>query len=75
MCRTDLIYDIFQYLYRLQLLYVTVCFVWVPCHVTIEGKEMAERLAKELRKDIDLVVPLGRNVLSQDNNNNLKKKL
>lgn len=45
-----MIYEIFHSLYRLQNLNITVCFMWVPSHVEIEGNEVVDRMAKKTLK-------------------------
>lgn len=57
-CRPDLIYEIFHSLYRLQNLNITVCLMWVPSHVEIEGNEVVDRMAKKtLKSDLQWTVP------------------
>ncbi|KAI2667110.1 hypothetical protein H4Q32_003505 [Labeo rohita] len=62
-CRLDLVYDIFQSLYRLSHRDTTVCFIWVPAHVEVDGNEVVDSLAKKAlsMNSNQLDVPLSRN--------------
>ena len=60
--RTDVIYETFSIMYRMENKGVPTCFLWVPAHVSVEGNEQVDILAKQtLRiKQVDLQVPLSK---------------
>ena len=45
--RTDVIYEIFSIMYRMENKGVPTCFLWVPAHVGVEGNEQVDILAKQ----------------------------
>ncbi|XP_035984330.1 uncharacterized protein LOC118557933 [Fundulus heteroclitus] len=56
--RPDILIEIQQTLYRINMMGLVVNFVWVPAHNEIKGNEMADRMAKEstnkVRVDINV---------------------
>ena len=46
-CRADIVYEIYETLYRLHHSQTKVRFMWIPAHRGIEGNEMADSLAKQ----------------------------
>ena len=61
-CRQDLIIVIHNTLYRIHKRGLTVCFIWVPAHVGIEGNEGVDIVAKQSLKSntVDIETPLSR---------------
>jgi len=56
--RTDILIEIHQALYRIQMMGITVIFVWVPAHIGVKGNEKADNAAKAAtrREYIDVEV-------------------
>ena len=46
-CRSDILTEIQQRVYRIQYMGTIVIFVWIPAHLGINGNEMADKYAKE----------------------------
>uniref|UniRef100_A0A8C2HUK7 Uncharacterized protein n=1 Tax=Cyprinus carpio TaxID=7962 RepID=A0A8C2HUK7_CYPCA len=61
--RPDILIEIQQTLYRIQMMGLTVNFLWVPAHIGIQGNEMADKAAKEAIKNngINLSVSISKN--------------
>lgn len=48
--RPDILIEIQQTLYRIQMMGSTGSFLWVPAHIGVKGNEMADKAAKEATK-------------------------
>lgn len=48
--RPDILIEIQQTLYRIQMMGMTVVFIWVPAHFGIIANEMSDNAAKEVLK-------------------------
>ena len=48
--RQDLLYEVFQCLYRVKQMGEFVMFLWVPTHVEVEGNEEVDIIAKKTLK-------------------------
>lgn len=51
-----------QETYRIQMMGLTVLFLWVPVHIGVKGNEMSDKVAKEVTKSSnnDLIVSISR---------------
>ncbi len=49
--RPDILMEIMQTLYRIQMMGITVVFLWVPAHIGIQGNETADKEAKASSKE------------------------
>lgn len=49
-CREDLLFEIMQSLFRIQKMQLSICFVWIPAHIGIDGNERADKAAKRALK-------------------------
>lgn len=53
--RQDIVNEIYETLFRLQMLNIIVSFMWVPAHRGIKGNETADSLAKEASKQENIM--------------------
>ena len=57
--RPDVLIEMQQTLYRIQMMGLSIILVWIPVHIGIKGNELADKCAKEAtkRNHIDITVP------------------
>ncbi|XP_053089092.1 uncharacterized protein LOC113540370 [Pangasianodon hypophthalmus] len=60
--RADIMIEILQTIYRIQMMGICVAFCWIPAHVGVKGNELADEYAKEATKkvDIDMQIKYGK---------------
>ncbi len=65
-----------QKLYRIQMMGITVVFLWVPAHIGIQGNETADKEAKTAVKnnDINVIVNLSKSEIKSIIKKRLKER-
>ncbi len=68
--------EIMQTLYRIQMMGITVVFLWVPAHIGIQGNETADKEAKAAVKnnDINVIVNLSKSEIKSIIKKRLKER-
>ena len=71
--RPDILIEIKQILYRIEMMGITVVFVWVPAHIGVRGNEVVDKVAKEATKCEEIELRI--NISKMEGKNIIKRKM
>ncbi len=74
--RKDILLEIQQTIFRIQMMGLSITFVWIPAHVGLSGNETADRHAKEATRNnhIDIQVPFSKTEMKTRIKHKLKER-